>query len=99
MSSVMDEATVRHIAKLARLRVDDAEVTRYAAQLSKILEYVNLLNRLDTAEVAPTAHAAAAMNVLRDDEAGTPWNRERALANAPDCQVGFFRVPKVLNRG
>lgn len=98
MASFMDEATVRHVAMLARLHVDDAEVTQYAAQLSRILDYVALLNRLDTEKVAPTAHATAAANVLRDDKAGVPWDCERALANAPYSQSGFFRVPKVLDQ-
>jgi aspartyl-tRNA(Asn)/glutamyl-tRNA(Gln) amidotransferase subunit C len=92
----LDEAAVRHVAHLARLAVTDAEVGLYAEQLSKILDYVNQLNEVDTTDVPPTAHPLPIANVFRDDAPHQPWTPDAALANAPDHQNGFFRVPKVL---
>ena len=59
---------VRHIAKLARLRVTDAEVETLARELSSILDYVALLNELNTENVTPTAQVTDLMNVFREDE-------------------------------
>lgn len=92
----LDEAAVRHVAHLARLTVTDAEVGLYAEQLSKILDYVKQLNEVDTTDVPPTAHPLPITNVFRNDTPHQPWTPEAALANAPDHQNGFFRVPKVL---
>ena len=99
MSDRLDEAAVRHVAHLARLTVTDAEVARFAEQLTSILGYVEQLNELDTNEVPPTAHPLPIRNVLREDEVREPWDAERALATAPDQQDGFFKVPKVLDQG
>lgn len=98
MPQWLDEATVRHIARLARLDVSDAEVHDYAQQLSAILDYVAALNEVNTNDVPPSAHVAPVANVFRDDQPSDPWNAERALANAPDRAEQFFRVPKVLDQ-
>ena len=98
MSGKLDEATVRHVAHLARLSITDEEVSRFAGQLSSILGYVEQLDELDTADVPPTAHPLPVKNVLREDSPCPPWDAERALANAPDQQNGFFKVPKVLDQ-
>ena len=98
MASTLDEAAVRHVAHLARLRITDEEVARYAAQLSTILRYVEQLNELDTTGVEPTAHALGVSNVFRDDTVRPSLDAARALSNAPDRQDDFFRVPKVLDQ-
>ena len=67
--SSMDEATVRRVAHLARLKISDEEVARFADQLSSILHYMEQLNELDTADVPPTAHARSVSNVFRADAA------------------------------
>lgn len=98
MAAKLDEATVRHVAHLARLSVTDVEVSKFAEQLSSVLLYIEQLDELDTADVPPTAHPLPVMNVLRADEVRQPWDSERALANAPQRQNGFFKVPKVLDQ-
>ena len=98
MGPLLDEAAVRHIAQLSRLNVTDAELVRYAEQLSEILNYFRQLNELDTTDVAPTAHAVAVSNVFREDAIQEPWTPEKALANAPQTQAGFFKLPKVLDQ-
>ena len=98
MASSLDEAAVRHVARLARLKITDTEAALFAAQLSKVLEYVEQLNELDTYNVPPTAHTLPVSNVFREDVVRSSWTPDQALHNAPDSHNGFFRVPKVLDQ-
>ena len=97
MGTKIDEDQVRHVAHLARLRLTDDQVDRLSAELSAILDYVDQLNRLDTNDVEPTAHPLPIRNVFRDDQAQPSFDPETALANAPQRERTFFRVPKVLD--
>ena len=92
----MDEATVRHVATLARLKLDDSEIARLAGELSKITGYIDQLGRLDLEKVEPTVHPAAELNVYRDDEPRKSFKRETAIENAPESEQGFFKVPPVI---
>ncbi|MEK7730668.1 MAG: Asp-tRNA(Asn)/Glu-tRNA(Gln) amidotransferase subunit GatC [Planctomycetota bacterium] len=98
MASSLDETAVRHVARLARLKITDAEAALFASQLSKVLEYVEQLNEVDTRNVPPTAHALPVSNVFREDVVRSSWTPDQALHNAPDRHDGFFRVPKVLDQ-
>ncbi|HEX2393550.1 MAG TPA: Asp-tRNA(Asn)/Glu-tRNA(Gln) amidotransferase subunit GatC [Solirubrobacterales bacterium] len=91
---MIDREQVLHVAKLARLRLSDAEVETMAGELSGILEHVDRIGRLDLEGVEPTSHVVELENVLRSDDA--PWRslpRDVALAPAPDPVDGAFRVP------
>ena len=99
MSHLIDEGRVRHIAKLARLDLSDDEVRLFAAQLGRILAYVQQLEQVDVTGVEPLAHPLPLTNVLRDDEPHTPLPVEAALGNAPQREGSFFRVPTVLDPG
>ncbi len=98
MSQSIDQAEVRHIMQLSRLNLTDEEIERFSEQLSSILQYVEQLNELDTADVEPTAHALPIHNVFREDEATSPLPVDAVLANAPQREQGFFKVPKVLDQ-
>lgn len=87
---------VAHIARLARLEIDEAEMERYTGQLNAILEYADRLNQIDTAHIVPTAHVLPIRNVFRDDVTRPSLPREDALANAPEEEDGMFRVPRVI---
>jgi aspartyl-tRNA(Asn)/glutamyl-tRNA(Gln) amidotransferase subunit C len=87
---------VLHIAHLARVGIDDADVDHFAEQLSQVLEYFERLGEVDTADVPPTAHTLALHNIWRDDEAGPCLEPEEVLANAPQQEGGFFRVKAIL---
>ncbi|NOZ24747.1 MAG: Asp-tRNA(Asn)/Glu-tRNA(Gln) amidotransferase subunit GatC [Nitrospirae bacterium] len=87
---------VEHIARLARLGLGDEEKKIYGAQLNGILDYVDKLNELDTADVEPTSHVIPIKNVFREDVPGTSLSREEALGNAPQAADGFYRVPKII---
>ena len=87
---------VIHVARLARLTIDDAQLDQFAAQLGDILAYVEKLNRLDTDGVDPTSHAVDICNVFRSDDPAPSLDRSAATANAPAAFDGSFLVPKVI---
>lgn len=88
---------VEHIAELARLRLTDEEKALFREQLSAILDYADMLNRLDTSDIPPTATVLPLRTVLRPDEVTPSTPRERLLANAPAQEAGMFQVPPVLD--
>jgi len=88
---------VLHIARLARVGVEDDEVERFAHQLSDILEYFESLSVVDTADVPPTAHTLPLHNVWREDESEPCLDPAAALANAPHREGGLFRVKAILD--
>jgi len=87
---------VRHVARLARLALSDDEAGRLVGQLSAILDYVKQLDGLDTRDVLPTSHAVEKGTPMRDDTVEPFGDREALLANAPDRQGDFFRVPRII---
>lgn len=87
---------VLHIARLARLRLDPAEVERYAAQLGSILGHFEALAAVNTEGVEPTANPLPLRNVMREDATRPSLPREEALANAPQVEDGHLRVRAVL---
>lgn len=87
---------VLYVANLARLDLDDAAIEKFAGQIDNILEYIELLNQVDTKDVKPTSHAIALTNAFRDDEEKEHLDRDRVLANAPRKEDGSFIVPKVI---
>jgi aspartyl-tRNA(Asn)/glutamyl-tRNA(Gln) amidotransferase subunit C len=91
MAITRDE--VLHVARLARLELTEAEVGRFTEQLSAILEAVAKVSELDLADVEPTAHPLDLVNVWVDDEPRPSIAIEDALANTPEREAGFFRVP------
>lgn len=84
---------VLHVARLARLALTDEEVERLGAQLNAILEAVGKVAELDLEGVEPTAHPLDLVNVVAEDEPHESLSVEEALANAPDREEGFFKVP------
>ncbi|MFQ5591499.1 MAG: Asp-tRNA(Asn)/Glu-tRNA(Gln) amidotransferase subunit GatC [Phycisphaerae bacterium] len=97
MSATLDEKTIRHVARLARLHITEEEVARYVEQLSSVLSYVEQLNELDTENVAPTTQALCVSNVFREDEVRASLSPDAALASAPQHKDGFFQVPRILD--
>ena len=84
---------VLHVARLARLELRDDEVERFTEQLSAILEAVAKVSELDLSDVDPTAHPLDLLNVWSDDEPRPCLPVDEALANAPEREAGFFKVP------
>jgi aspartyl-tRNA(Asn)/glutamyl-tRNA(Gln) amidotransferase subunit C len=108
------EKEVSHVADLANLDLTDQERTRVLRDLNSILEYVDRLNELDTSNVPPMAQVSDRYGLddskqgseqflyaMREDIVGglrKSLPHEEALANAPDADEQFFRVPKVIER-
>jgi aspartyl-tRNA(Asn)/glutamyl-tRNA(Gln) amidotransferase subunit C len=88
---------VRWVAHLARLELGADELALLTGQLSKIVDYVHLLQQVDTEGVEPLAHALDVRDVFRPDEPRPSLAVDEALANAPARQGDFYRVPAVLD--
>jgi aspartyl-tRNA(Asn)/glutamyl-tRNA(Gln) amidotransferase subunit C len=87
---------VEHVARLAHLALSEEELERLGGQLDAILEAVGKVSELDLTDVEPTSHPLDLVNVWREDEPRPSLSPEEALANAPDIQGGFFKVPPAL---
>jgi len=84
---------VNHVARLARLELTAEEEERYSGELSKVLDWIELIGELDLDDVPPTSHVVDVENALREDEPRPSMPVERALESAPDAALGGFRVP------
>jgi len=87
---------VRHIAKLARLKLTDSEVLLFQKDLNSILEYVETLRELDAENVRPMSHVIPMKNVWREDKPAKAGKAEEILSNAPAREGDFFKVPKII---
>ena len=87
---------VEKVSLLARLRLSDDELDTMTDQLGKIVDYIDQLSELDTADVVPMAHAVELTNVFVEDEPRKSLDRDAALANAPKHDDECYRVPAVL---
>lgn len=92
----IDRTIVDHVARLARLELSDEERDRFTRQLSDLLEYFAKLGELDTDHVEPTSHVIDMANVVREDVSGPCLPPDAVLADAPDEEDGFFKVPPVI---
>ncbi|MBC7293717.1 MAG: Asp-tRNA(Asn)/Glu-tRNA(Gln) amidotransferase subunit GatC [Thermoleophilia bacterium] len=86
---------VQHVARLARLHLEEEELERLQAELSQIIDYVRQLSQLDLSGLPPTSHAVALKNVFRPDEPVPGLTQEEATSNAPAVQRGQFVVPRI----
>ncbi len=89
-------ADVERVAMLARLRLTDNETVQLTAQLDAILSYMDKLNEIDTTHVEPFGLAADRAQAYREDKVTNKPDTEALLANAPERDNGFFKVPKIL---
>ena len=92
----IDAATVKKVARLARIRVADAELEPLAGELSTILAWIEQLNEVDTEGVAPMASTEAVKLPMREDVVTDGGDPQVILANAPKADRNFFVVPKVV---
>jgi aspartyl-tRNA(Asn)/glutamyl-tRNA(Gln) amidotransferase subunit C len=92
----LDEKIVARIARLARIAVSEDELAPLAGELSHILEWIEQLNEVDTAGVAPMTSVVAMRLAWREDQVTDGGQAEAILANAPARQDGYFVVPRVV---
>ena len=92
----LDKATVARIAHLARIHVPEEDLEPLSGELSTILDWVEQLNEVDTDGVAPMTSVVEMTARWRKDEVNDGDRADDALANAPDAEMGFYTVPKVV---
>ena len=92
----IDAATVKKVARLARIREPDDRLEALADELNGILAWIEQLNEVDTEGVEPMTSAVATKLPMREDVVSEPGDAARILANAPKSERGFFVVPKVV---
>ena len=87
---------VRRIARLARIALQGAESAAVTERLNGVLAMIEQIRRVDTSGIEPMAHALPLTNVLREDVVEPALSTEQVLANAPEADPPFFKVPKVI---
>lgn len=92
----VDDTLVRHIARLARIRVTDEEAARLRGELSRILDWVEQLGEVDTSGIEPMTRVVPTAMKMRPDEVTDGGIAEDILANAPRREGSYFVVPKVV---
>jgi aspartyl-tRNA(Asn)/glutamyl-tRNA(Gln) amidotransferase subunit C len=92
----LDQAAVRRIARLSRIRIDDAEVAQMQGELNGILSMIAELQEVDVTGIAPLAGGADMALRLRADLVTDGGQAEAVLSNAPDREGPFYAVPKVV---
>lgn len=92
----LDKATVAHVAKLARIKIDEAELDRYQGDLNAILEWMEQLGEVDTDGVEPMTAVVPRPTLERPDVVTDGDQQDAVTTNAPDTAHGYFVVPKVV---
>ena len=92
----IDNSTVKKVAKLARLKVDAKEEQNLKNELNNILEWVDKLQKVDTANIDPMLSVSNEPMPMREDKVTSKLENKQILSNAPEKKTGFFVVPKVV---
>jgi len=92
----IDDATVRHIARLARIKLEDAQAKSLQSELTAILQWVEQLNEVDTSGVEPMTSVIDTALMMRDDEVTDGGYPQDIVKNAAERAGQFFIVPKVV---
>jgi aspartyl-tRNA(Asn)/glutamyl-tRNA(Gln) amidotransferase subunit C len=92
----VDQATVKRVARLARIRLKDEDVPRLAGELNSILHWIEQLNEVDVSNVEPMTSVVSMKMKMRKDEVSDGHYPQKIVANAPGHEDNFFMVPKVV---
>lgn len=92
----IDKETVKYVAHLARIELQDKELEKLSRQLDDILGFIDKLKELEIKNISPTSHILPINNVLREDKLRKSLSPDEALMNAPCKEGNFFVVPKVI---
>jgi len=96
--ATITKADVEYVAELAQLDLDDETKERLVGELASILDHINQLNEVDTAEIEPMMHVLEVANVYREDAKRPSLPRDVALQNAPKTDGEHFIVPRILEQ-
>lgn len=92
----LTEDDVRHIAKLARLHLTEDEVIKFQGQLSSAIDYIEILQKVDTSDVETPPQIIGKENTFRNDETSPSFSQDETLANAPKKKDGYFVTDAVF---
>lgn len=93
---VITQDTVKHLAWLARIKLDQEEMEYFAKQLDRVLEYIDKLKKIDISKIEPTSHVLSLKNIFREDKIGKSSSSNEVLTNAPSVDNNFFKVPRII---
>ncbi len=96
MAHVISDETIEYVGILAKLELSDEEKEAAKTDMGRMLDYIDMLNELDTDGVEPMSHVFSMNNVFREDVVTNGDDRENMLRNAPEQKDGSFKVPKTV---
>ena len=96
MANIISDETIDYVGILAKLELSPEEKEEAKKDMGRMLDYVDMLNELDTSGVEPMSHVFPVNNVLREDVVTNGDGSEATLANAPECNESGFIVPKTV---
>ena len=96
MANIISDETIEYVGILAKLDLSPEEKEEARKDMSRMLDYIDMLNELDTEGVEPMSHIFPVNNVFREDVVENGDDREKMLANAPQKKDGAFMVPKTV---
>lgn len=97
MSNMITDETIEYVGILAKLELSDEEREQAKSDMGRMLDYIDKLGELDTADVEPMSHVFPLQNVFREDVVINGDDRERLLSNAPQEKDGMFMVPRTFD--
>ncbi len=96
MANVISDETIDYVGILSKLELSDVEKEQAKKDMGRMLDYIDMLNELDTSQVEPMSHVCPVHNVFREDVVTNGDERDAVLANAPEQKDGQFQVPKTV---
>ena len=96
MANIISDETIDYVGILAKLELSQEEKEAAKKDMAEMLDYIDMLNNLDTAGVEPMSHVFPVNNVFREDVVENGDCRDEILANAPAVKDGSFKVPKTV---
>lgn len=96
MANIITDETIEYVGILAKLELSEEEKEQAKKDMANMLDYIDMLNELDTEGVEPMSHVFPVHNVFREDIITNEDDRENILFNAPEHKNGSFQVPKTV---
>lgn len=96
MANIISDETIEYVGILAKLELNEEEKEQAKQDMGKMLDYIDMLNELDTSKVEPMSHVFPVHNVFREDVVTNEDESELTLKNAPEKKDGAFQVPKTV---
>lgn len=96
MANIISDETIEYVGILAKLDLSQEEKEAAKKDMGRMLDYIDMLNELDTSGVEPMSHVFALNNVFREDVVTNGDDKDNMLKNAPECKDGAYKVPKTV---